>query len=410
MWPAIIGAVGALGATALSAYAQNQANKSNQSQVNENNLWNRWAYGDNKEFQRDMAARQATFLEGSQLWQANFNRQERKETEDYNRQMWLMQQSYNSPLMQAERLRAAGINPAMVMDGNAAGAVGPVASSSPASVSPSGAPSAGTASIPTMQAANTEPLVRQGDIGNAINQFADALNKRETLVGQRLDNETRLAQNIATLEKTIQEKENLLENKNLTASERERLRVEIDSAKVQLDIFKHQRDRQGIVAEHEDLEFGSRMRAYDDAHRAADDTHKAMDLANKLESKFGERFKEAELDKFKVEYERARAEIGLLFSQKNLSDAQKQKVLADKAETLARTLGIKHDNQMFNMCKDMIYAEIKGEHESWRIEHGLEMAPGITTMRLYGNTLSSLWSTKPRLGARGFFGKNYSKF
>lgn len=409
MWPAIIGAVGALGATALSAYAQNQANKSNQNQVNENNLWNRWAYGDNKDFQREMAARQATFLENSQLWQANFNRQERKEAEDYNRQMWLMQQVYNSPEKQAERLRAAGLNPALLMNGNAAGSVGSIASSSPASVSASGAPSGGSASIPSLQTATTEPLVRQGDIGNAINQFADALNKRETLVGQRIDNETRAQQNIATLDKTIAEKEKLLEDKNLTAAQRESIKQSIESDKVMLDMLKHQRDRQGVVAEHEDMEFDQRMRAYDDAHTAAEDTHKAMDLAHKLESKFGEQFREAELQKFKVEYDRARSEIGLLFSQKNLTNAQKEKVLEDKAETMARTLGIKNDNQMFQMCKDMIYSEIKGEHETWRIEHGLETAPGITTMRLYGNTVSSLWSTKPRLGARGFFGKNYAR-
>lgn len=170
-----------------------------------------------------------------------YNTSEREASQQFNLDMWNKQNAYNSPAAQAARLRAAGVNPYAVLNGQQ-GTAGQVQSSSPASVSPASSPAVPSPIVAQMQ----NPL---NGFGGSVDDILNILERREDIKGKQIDNETRRAKNVKELdeayeriERSINERglndvkrENLIEDWHRVryAAQREKYLMHIDSVRAQ---------------------------------------------------------------------------------------------------------------------------------------------------------------------------------
>lgn len=273
-----------------------------------------------------------------------FNRQERLESQEWNRQQWLDANAYNTPLAQAERLRAAGLNPSLVMDGSSAQGIQSVPQSSPVSSAPA----------PTVQ-----PIFNAEQFSRPFSEMAQVLSQVETWRGQRMDNETRLAKNIAELEKTIEEKQSIVQSKEKTFAERRLAEQQLDTAKVEYNILKFQQQRQYVAAYQQDTQFERSLAAMADAHNESILRQQSIKLANDIQASTGLKMAEKQLSILDVQLSKARAEIGLLSSQVHVNEQTIQNMIEDKSKVIAERLGIEESNKQFKETRGLIAQQLK---------------------------------------------------
>lgn len=277
--------------------------------------------------------------------QANaFNHQERLETQEWNRQQWLDANSYNAPLQQAERLRAAGLNPSLMLDGSSAQGLQSAPTSSPAS----------SASSPSLS-----PTITQDMFSRPLTDMVNVLNGLEQFRAARMDNETRLAKNIADLEKTIEEKQSIVQSKEKTFAERRLAEQQLDTAKVEYEMLKFQQQRQTVAAYQQDTQFERAMAAMSDAHNESILRQQSLKLANDIQYLTGLKMAEKQLAVLDVQLSKARAEIGLISSQVGINQQQVQNLIEDKSKIIAERLGIEESNKQFKETRGLIAQQLK---------------------------------------------------
>lgn len=274
-----------------------------------------------------------------------FNKQERLETQQFNRDMWYEQQAYNSPVQQAARLRAAGLNPGLVMDDS--GNVGSVVSSTPASAS---------SPIP-MQAPHYENTY--SSLPSTMSGLSSAMVQAEQAKGLAIDNQTKLADNLSRIENNIADTQSKLASKKLTDRQRKNLEDYLQTQKVQREYLEFQYDREFRHSAYDDETWSKQLRALDDEHEFKTAQTEAVSIANKLQSQFGVKMNNMQLAKMAVEIRQAEAQIGLLAESKHLTQSQIFHEYQKASETIARTVGIKQNNKLFEKTSRTIASEMQ---------------------------------------------------
>ena len=218
-----------------------------------------------------------------------YNTSEREAAQQFNLDMWNRSNEYNSPVAQAARLRAAGLNPAALING--AGTTAPL-QSSPASVSGSsingasisGASSSGGSSAappygqPFQETNPLDPTI----FGQSFLTMAQAFKVMKEARGLDIDNETRDAKNRATIENLIAEKENLLASKDLSNEERRKIQKEIVGLQIQNMRARFQMRKDIIVEEREREIHNNVLREFEDKHRKSELDLATQQLMNRL--------------------------------------------------------------------------------------------------------------------------------
>lgn len=123
----------------------------------------------------------------------------------YNWEMWNAQNAYNDPSAQAQRLKGAGLNPYMMMDGGDAGMAS--SSSAPSYSQPQQIP---------MQAGHVDPYYSpvsdtasmQGALANLMDKGSDIALKREQQIGMGIDNQYREQRAKAEIAKLLADSHN----------------------------------------------------------------------------------------------------------------------------------------------------------------------------------------------------------
>lgn len=285
--------------------------------------------------QRDLA-QQANEQQYRMFMQSQqFNRQERLDAQDYNRSLLEEQMRYNSPLAQAQRLSAAGLNPANIM-GNDAGNLQSVPHSSPSS----------SPSAPSVQIPNQVPLVNSADINNIASSVSSLLNTREDVKGKQISNEFARQREIANIDKTLAEKYKLLEDKNVSHSQRLKIQADIDESEARREMLYVQIRRENKAAEYDDQLFSGMVQQYNDKHNESVLTQDSQRMANEIVQKFGLKMKEQEYYQLCLASKHIIAETGLLLSQKNLTNKQAKLVIQDTTNKYLQNVGLYKDNQV----------------------------------------------------------------
>lgn len=287
---AIISAGAGLGSAAVSGVASGKMNKRAVK-------YNRWALQQQQEFQSDQAHL-------GRLWSENMM----AKANQWSLDQWNRENSYNLPVNQKARLLAAGINPALAMQGSSSvGQAGsaPSSASAPSSSSPSGG--------------SALPLnLQRPDYGTGFAQLSSAVNsyfenKKSSVVteGYGLDNALkatygdRAAQ--LSLGKTEAEIDNIRASTaksyaesalvNLQAKEKEILNKYLDAGQ-QLSLFlkigelatmKSQRElmsSQTRKAIAEEIESYARSRGLKISNRVAEQTAQRLIIATNEENRF----------------------------------------------------------------------------------------------------------------------------
>ena len=278
-----------------------------------------------------------------------FNRQERLEAQEFNRQQVLEERAYNDPSMQAQRLLNAGLNPGAILGGDAAKTLGS-ATSSPASSSgiPSltapvtqGADFSGLMS-PIMQAAQYEQMSTETQI------------RKEDLEFKGIDQMLNLSERIAKIDNT-------LADTSLKDSQRFKLEQERDNLGVIYDSLLLQYSRDFKASAYDDANY----KAISDMNTAnalrAQQSQKHEDFMYKLEEDWAPKMKEKEYKALVKTIQKMDAEIKELGSRSDMNVAQKEKLIEEKFETIARKNGIEFDNNLRNECRDYLKSQIKNE-------------------------------------------------
>lgn len=221
---------------------QKETNKQNYQIFKEGNVFNAEEAAKQRQFESEEAGISRGFNAEEALKNRQFQTSEREATQAYNEMMF---NKYESPQAIAAQYLAAGINPV-----SAAGQQGNL----PASVPSSG--SVASSSSPSGAAASAGPVgnLRAPVVGdNPLGVFIDTLNAINSSSSQShlndaqaallsIDAETRRQDNITRIEKSIAEKEKILADKDISVETREKLKVEIDAAKENLDILRKSKD------------------------------------------------------------------------------------------------------------------------------------------------------------------------
>lgn len=290
-----------------------------------------------------------------------FTHQERLEAQQFNRDMFNQslaehrtdvanERAYSSPAAEAQRLRAAGLNPALVMSGDSStGAM----QSSPSAPSSSGGSSVGWsgAAGATMQNYNFGGALLDG-----LSQMANLDSLREDIKGKRIDNQTRAQKNISDIDNVIANKQRLLADKDVSEANKKLILSDIDRLNIQKRTMQLDYDRQFRASFHDEELFSLQKQAFQDAHNLSLEQSKSLMLANSIEEKFGMKFKESQLNQFIQSIQKMKAEVGLLLAQKNLTGAQKDKIIEEKAKLFAERCGIALDN---NFKRDTMLFEFE---------------------------------------------------
>lgn len=169
--PEIIGSIitagAGLGSTIASGVASGKMNR-------KSIKYNKWALQEQQNFQSNQAQLGRDWSE-EMMSKAN----------DWNLQQWKRENEYNLPENQKARLLAAGINPALAMQG--ASSVGQAASSPSSAAAPSPASPSG-ASAPSLNLQRPDYGTGFAMLSSAVNSYFDNKMKSEQSEGYGLDN------------------------------------------------------------------------------------------------------------------------------------------------------------------------------------------------------------------------------
>lgn len=231
----VINGVSSLGSTLINRHSQKETNKSNQ-YLNDTNLaFNKEQNEQTRQFNAEEAEKARQFNAAQS--QLQFDR-----SADFEREMWNLQNEYNTPAAQIQRLKDAGINPNMFSsDGNTAGSVGSAtssaASSPAASASALGAPNA----IPKQPLSFQNPLFEAAQIrlANAQADKAEADSNLSNTQSKRLD---------ALLDGELK-----LQNSTYNVQMSESMRNEADAKKSLAEIEHLNADKDRIFAQVDEI-------------------------------------------------------------------------------------------------------------------------------------------------------------
>lgn len=246
------------------------------------------------------------------------------EQQDWQEKMWNMVNEYNTPVEQAERLRAAGINPAALLGSN--GGNGVVASSLPSS--PSANPAVAAQMRPYDYSPMFEGISRQ--IGSfLVNQNQDIENKMKAV-----ELSFKLEEKRQELLTKKAEYDEILSRKDLNNSEKDHYRTlssQIDQQMSIIDVTYNDIVNQQHL--NTDL-----MRGQRDAVQIQNDKLKLekeyQEWLNKFQKKYGDK-----------QLEQIQALIAEAYSSVNLNNKNAAAAVANKLESEARKRGIDLDNE-----------------------------------------------------------------
>lgn len=156
-----------LGTSLINRHSQKEANKRNAEQ----NELNRQFNADEAAKQRQFEAEQARLANEFSANQAQLAFQRES---GFAQKMWKMENDYNSPNAQLQRLRDAGLNPNLFGGDNTAGSVGSASSSAPNGAMPHGSSASAPNSISQNPVTLTNPLLEAAQIRN-LNAQTDKL-------------------------------------------------------------------------------------------------------------------------------------------------------------------------------------------------------------------------------------------
>lgn len=287
---AIISGGAALGGAAVSGVASGKMNR-------KSIRYNKWALQEQQKFQSQQAQLGRDWSE-EMMSKAN----------QWNLDQWNRENEYNLPENQKARLLAAGINPALAMQGaSSVGQAGssPSSASAPSPASPSGA------SAPSLNLQRPDYGAGFAQLSSAVNSYFDNKMKSEQTEGYGLDNALkaeygdRAAQ--LSLGKTESEIDNIRASAaksyaesaliNLQAKEKEILNKYLDAGQ-QLSLFlkigelatmKSQRDlmdSQTRKAIAEEIEAAARARGLQISNRIAERTADKLIIATNEENRY----------------------------------------------------------------------------------------------------------------------------
>ena len=294
MDPTVLGAIisggAALGGTAVSGIASGKMNR-------KSIKYNKWALQEQQKFQSEQ----------SQLGR-DWSEEMMSKANQWNLDQWNRENEYNLPANQKARLLAAGINPALAMQGaSSVGQAGssPSSASAPSPASPSGA------SAPSLNLQRPDYGTGFAQLSSAVNSYFDNKMKSVQSEGYGLDNALkatygdRAAQ--LSLGKTEAEIDNIRASAaksyadsaliNLQAKEKEILNKYLDTGQ-QLSLFlkigelatmKSQRElmsSQTRKAIAEEIESYARSRGLHISNRVAEQTAERLIIATNEENRY----------------------------------------------------------------------------------------------------------------------------
>jgi len=164
---AIISGGAGLGSTAISGIASGKMNR-------KSIKYNKWALREQQKFQSEQAQLGRDWSE-EMMGQAN----------QWNLDQWNRENEYNLPVNQKARLLAAGINPALAMQG--ASSVGQAGSSPSSASAPSPASPSGVSALP-LNLQRPDYGTGFAQISSAVNSYFDNKQKSTVTEGYGLDN------------------------------------------------------------------------------------------------------------------------------------------------------------------------------------------------------------------------------
>lgn len=290
---ALPGAIGSVGGALLGgiigSHNQSEANKTNLA-INQANI----------DFQREM-----------------WNKQK-----EYNMEMWDKQNEYNSASAQVRRYRAAGLNPALMMQGQSAG----VAQSANGMTMPSG-------STTQVGAFDPSSLVNQAgtSIVSALNNLQN-IQAQEELRGEqaaslRAETELKKIDALTRAERNVED---------IKGMKSKRYNIDVQSMNTDQDYqFKRAAWSDMISMKHEELLSQRQQRVNMEAQEIAT----KMDIALKrIDLKYADKNALALLS-------RMAAETKMFMAGANLSYAHAEYTMQQRLESFARTYGINLDNK-----------------------------------------------------------------
>lgn len=202
---------------ALNRHQQKETNKANAYQNELNRQFNAEQSELDRAFNSGEAQKSREFNANQALLSQQFNAEQSQKQMDFQKDMWNLENEYNSPASQMERLRAAGLNPNLFGGDNTAVSVGAgtAASSSPASSTPASHGSLGSgSSLPMNPFVHSNPLLESAQIKLANAQANKAMSDTDY--------------NKAQIQRIY----------DLLAGEKEMQRLQIDSQKFDLEKMK----------------------------------------------------------------------------------------------------------------------------------------------------------------------------
>ena len=294
MDPTVLGAIisggAALGSTAVSGVASGKMNR-------KSIKYNKWALQEQQKFQSEQ----------SQLGR-DWSEEMMSKANQWNLEQWNRENEYNLPENQKARLLAAGINPALAMQG--ASGVGQAASSPSSASAPSPASPSG-ASAPSLNLQRPDYGAGFAQLSSAVNSYFDNKMKFVQSEGYGLDNALKAAYGDRaaqlSLGKTEAEIDNIRASTaksyadsaliNLQAKEKEILNKYLDAGQ-QLSLFlkigelatmKSQRElmsSQTRKAIAEEIESYARSRGLHISNHVAEQTAERLIIATNEENRF----------------------------------------------------------------------------------------------------------------------------
>lgn len=294
--------------------AQREANETNLQIAQMNNDYNREMFDQQMAYNYDMWDKQSAFSE-----------QMADKANEFQKEMWQLNNEYNSASAQASRLREAGLNPYMMMNGGDAG------SASFSGGSMASTPGAQGVNPPRAEGVRVNPVMQDGSIYNAIQDMIINVmdSKRLTSQTQLIDEQARSvgienkykAQEImADLAYKIESTENT-RLKNVY----QKLYNSYAGDLLQNEVNKGRQDY-AIGQMQENI-------------MATDYAMKQIQLA-------------ALPQQIQLGISQQIAQIGLISAQKGYTEEQTRKVVQDKLESIERTEGIKLSNQERQRCME----------------------------------------------------------
>lgn len=150
------------------------------------------------------------------------------EQQDWNEMMWNKMNAYNTPMMQKERLRAAGINPYAMLGSNGQGTMGQAGLASSASPAP--------AQGATVQPYDWSPSM--AGVGRAIDSWYQNQNQDAQTTLLRIQAITQLDRDLANLEESWSRVNLNRANKDLSEEQRNNYKLQSDELLERIDILK----------------------------------------------------------------------------------------------------------------------------------------------------------------------------